>query len=222
MKKCGIYFCLFEGEIIYIGKTTDFNQRIFAHKYCTGLNLDFDNFRFIACAESKLDHYEQRWIHKFKPRENHTHKGRKKYYYYQKKIRPNSKAITKLTYKMKFRVMTEKSIVGFGRFSNNRIEQLITTERIVDVVMMYFGLSHISFCDDLLLKMKITNEWRIQKPGTDKDKGEKFLNDCYSDSMEKRELRNAFRVHRNAKVMLKGEIRNGTADRNRMKNHGHF
>lgn len=39
---------------------------------------------------------------------------------------------------------------------------------------MYFTLSHITFFDDVLDLLGITDEWRIQKPGVDKDKGNNF------------------------------------------------
>jgi hypothetical protein len=123
---------------------------------------------------------------------------------------------------MKFRIMTEKSIVGFGRYTNNRIEQLIGNERLLDVVMMYFGLSHISFREDVLEKLKITEEWRIEKPGINKDLGYKFISETYPELCEKREVRNASRIYRNAKRDIRSNLNvSFNAARSTWKNQGH-
>lgn len=58
----GIYFLLLEKEIVYIGQSTRFPSRLGGHA-----DKNFDNFRFILCAENKLSEYEQRWIKKFNP-----------------------------------------------------------------------------------------------------------------------------------------------------------
>lgn len=223
MKRCGVYFCLRKGEIVYIGQTIDFHQRVIDHK-CVGLNLEYDTVRLIECSEWRLDEYETRWIKKFLPRENHTHKGRKKYNYYQKKIRPNAKANyrnKKNEYKMKFRIMTEKSIVGFGRYPDNRVEWLVNN-KLAELILFYYSLSHISFCEELLIKLKITEQWRIKKPGTNKEFGQEFLNKVYPELVHKWEAKRDKAIHESAKRSLNGEIRNNTAERGRMRNHGHF
>ena len=119
--------------------------------------------------------------------------------------------------------MTEKSIVGFGRFTDQTIGQLIIrTDKIIDVIHMYFGLSHISFHDDLLNKLKITSEWRIQKPGVNKEIGAEFLEKIYPELLANREHRMAVNLHKNAKRNINSAMNAQSAERLRMKNHGHF
>lgn len=59
----GIYFLIFQNDIIYIGKTTNLSSRIFQH----ASKIRFDCFRVISCPLNKMDDYERRLIKKFKP-----------------------------------------------------------------------------------------------------------------------------------------------------------
>lgn len=221
MKECGIYFCMRQGVVVYIGQTTDLVNRMVYHK--TQL-LDHDAVRFIPCDERVLDFYEKRWIKKFKPVENTAHKGRKKQKikYFHKLRSYGAPRLSLKNLHMKFRIMTEKSLVGFGRFSDMTVGRLLTTERIIDVIHMYFGLSHISFCDELLTKLKITEEWRIHKPGVHVEKGRKFCNEIYSDLLIQRQERNQRRISKRAKREIHGVINACKPSALMAKNHGHF
>lgn len=47
---CCIYFLIYQGEVIYIGKTIDLAQRIAAHKHV----WMFDSVRYSACGPHEL------------------------------------------------------------------------------------------------------------------------------------------------------------------------
>lgn len=190
MKKCGIYFLLKNGVVVYIGQSTNLVDRM---KYHNTQLLDYDCARFIKCDEDKLDYYEKRWIKKFRPFENKAHsKERKKYNYYQAKIRtkPTIKRCPSLNQrKMKFRKLTRKSVIGFGRYKDCTVDRLFKIGKEVDMVDMYFRLSHISFCDDVLNDLNITEEHRIQKPGIDFEKGNIFKDMVYPEDIERRMIK---------------------------------
>lgn len=184
--KCGIYFLCIKGKIVYIGKTTDLANRLMQHKRQL---MEYDAFRFIACQESKLDEYEVRWIKKFKPCFNTKHTTEKKKYYYYKPVmrsKPLKARIPMVNERiMKFRKLTEKSIIGFGRYKDTTVARILTSGKFTDLIMMYFRTSHITFFENILDELKITNEWRIEKPGTNKDLGDEFMAVVYPEELEK-------------------------------------
>lgn len=67
LNKTGVYFLIKDGKIIYIGKTTQFEVRIKAHR---AKGMCFDYARLIQCDKSRISFYEARWIKKFKPLKN--------------------------------------------------------------------------------------------------------------------------------------------------------
>lgn len=63
-----IYFLIWMNEIIYVGKTSGIGRRVVAHK--NPKIMQWSLLRIMECPKDKLDHYERRWINKFKPIEN--------------------------------------------------------------------------------------------------------------------------------------------------------
>ena len=61
----GIYFLLDGNEVVYVGQTKDFVNRIKSHS-----NKKYTSYRFIECEAKHLLEYEGRWIRKFKPKFN--------------------------------------------------------------------------------------------------------------------------------------------------------
>ena len=62
----GIYFLLDGKEIVYIGQTKNFENRLIQHS-----NKNFTGYRFIECSDKKRRLlYEARWLNKFKPKYN--------------------------------------------------------------------------------------------------------------------------------------------------------
>lgn len=69
----------------------------------------------------------------------------------------------------RLRVMTRKSIIGFGRYPDYRIDDFFKMYKTWDLVSMYYKLSAVSFSDDVLNDLMITEERRIEKPGISPD-----------------------------------------------------
>lgn len=175
IEQCGIYF-LFKGKkIVYIGQSKQAFTRVKQHH----ANLmDYDNIRFVPCEPSALSDYENYCIRKFKPLYN-------------------VRGVPKITYKrkvilikkhMRFRKLTRKSTLGFGSHREWTVGDLIDRGRYFTIIDSYFNLSHITFFDDVLDEVKISKEWRIEKPGVDKYKGYDFKTQVWPEERELRKM----------------------------------
>ena len=65
--------------------------------------------------------------------------------------------------------MTEKSIIGFGKFTDLTVQNLLDFKKTRDIRWIYFNCSMLSFKDEILEWAGITSEYRIEKPGTNKE-----------------------------------------------------
>lgn len=63
------------------------------------------------------------------------------------------------------RTLTRKSIIGFGKYTDLRVGDLIDTNRKAELVNIYFNLERISYCTDVLDELNIPESLRIEKPG---------------------------------------------------------
>ncbi len=176
--KIGIYFCLNQNTIIYIGKTTKYPLRIKNHYQQA---MPITSCRFIPCEKDLLDYYEDRWIKRFKPHFNIQLKP--KLEKRDTSIRPIK--LSKFFIRMKFRKMTRKSIIGYGSYKHQTVERMLKFKPF-DLVKMYFKLSQITFFDDILDELGITNEWRINKSGTEVEKYLQFMEAKHPEALEKR------------------------------------
>lgn len=65
--KC-VYFLIKDSEIVYIGKTNEFFERISRHNR----NIEFDSYYYIETPPEKQDEVENFYIIKFQPKHNKT------------------------------------------------------------------------------------------------------------------------------------------------------
>lgn len=63
--KCGVYFLLSEGEIVYIGRSIDCTRRLLEH--IAAPSKAFDSYHIIECDAKAIDELEARYIRKFRP-----------------------------------------------------------------------------------------------------------------------------------------------------------
>jgi len=73
------------------------------------------------------------------------------------------------------RTLTLKSKLGFGKHKNKTVSELIALKKELELISAYFKLSKISFTQEVLDQINITNEYRITKPGKNKDFYYKYL-----------------------------------------------
>ena len=75
---------------------------------------------------------------------------------------------------IRLRTLTEKSKIGFGVHADLKVGDLINIKKKWYLRWLYFNFSAISFVDEVLDKILITLEYRIEKPGTDRELGKKL------------------------------------------------
>jgi excinuclease UvrABC nuclease subunit len=70
-KKRGIYFLIFEKQIVYVGQSKNVHARVSTH--LNSYKIKYDSYNFILVEEPKsLDNIEAYFIAKFKPKYNST------------------------------------------------------------------------------------------------------------------------------------------------------
>lgn len=125
------------------------------------------------------------------------------------------------------RTLTRKSILGFG-YSENRdlsVQMLLDLKRNYVLISSYFNLDKINFTDDILDELGITEEWRIEKPGKDVEKGKNFNHyrmDTMSDIDRIKYMSFAKKENQARKSRLKASQTTYRADNLRARNHGNL
>jgi hypothetical protein len=74
------------------------------------------------------------------------------------------------------RKLARKSIVNFGIYNGITVQMFIDQEYHWKLVYAYYRYTAISFLDEILDELKITEEFRIEKPGSNLEMFEKWKN----------------------------------------------
>ena len=69
------------------------------------------------------------------------------------------------------RKLTEKSVFGFGKYNGLTIRQVLDLNHPQYLRWIYFNINEISFVDEILGEIKISENYRIKKPGANKELG---------------------------------------------------
>ena len=81
---------------------------------------------------------------------------------------------------IRLRVLTRKSKIGWGKFANNTVGELIESRQFNQLLWLYYHIQWLTYTDELLDELKIFKEFRIPKPGINPDMHQKrivnFLN----------------------------------------------
>lgn len=80
---------------------------------------------------------------------------------------------------IRLRTLTRKSVLGFGYEGDLPIQMLLNRHRAGYLRWVYFNSSNLSFTDDILDELKVDPEFRIQKPGVQRDFHEKLNHKLY-------------------------------------------
>lgn len=73
------------------------------------------------------------------------------------------------------RTLTFKSKLGFGKRKDLTVQQLIDLRMVLDLISPYYKLTSINYTDEVLDCLGITDEYRIEKPGANREMYYKFL-----------------------------------------------
>lgn len=113
---------------------------------------------------------------------------------------------------LRFRVMTEKSKIGFGKYKDFTVHDVIVVEPMY-IAYLYYSFEMVSFCQDILTAMNIVP---IDKPGVDKDMLAAWNKEYrrQHDDIQKKHHRYAVarRVRRKAAVRQRNETYNMLKD----------
>lgn len=127
------------------------------------------------------------------------------------------------------RTLTQKSILGFGKYKECSVSVLLDLKHSRYLRWVYYNIAGISFTDEILESIYIFEQDKIKKPGTDKEKGESLNNIMFA-SMNKNDSLNAIKVVNHAKKEMKKDIGRRNWSRSNLyfnksllqaKNHGH-
>ena len=73
------------------------------------------------------------------------------------------------------RILAFKSIMGFGKYQDITVNQCLSLNRDY-ISWSYFNVDGIGYLEDVLDYMGIDKEFRINKPGSDKEMWNKWMN----------------------------------------------
>ena len=80
---------------------------------------------------------------------------------------------------IRLRTLTEKSTLGFGKFADMSVGQVIALNKTTYLRWCYYNLSGISFSDDVLKKIYLPDSFKIEKPGINPTLGQKLSDDNF-------------------------------------------
>ncbi len=66
---------------------------------------------------------------------------------------------------IRLRTLTEKSILGFGKYAEMSIQQIIDIQKSHYLIWVYYNISAITFIPKILDEIHIYKNYRIFKPG---------------------------------------------------------
>ena len=75
------------------------------------------------------------------------------------------------------RKLSRKSTLKFGQYYDNTVQDCLTFHKYNYLRWVYYNCSMVTFMDDILEEIGITQEYRINKPGTDETKHQLLCND---------------------------------------------
>jgi len=75
------------------------------------------------------------------------------------------------------RILTRKTKLRFGKWKDYTVQELLDLRKPLVLISPYYKLTSINYTDDILNELKITKEYRINKPSKDLDMYYKFLNE---------------------------------------------
>jgi hypothetical protein len=92
------------------------------------------------------------------------------------------------------RVLTYKSKLGFGKWKDYTVQELFNLNKKDILISPYFRLSSITYTEEILIELGITNEFRIEKPSIDKDMHFKFISETTGFKVRSKEKMKPYRT----------------------------
>jgi hypothetical protein len=123
------------------------------------------------------------------------------------------------------RTLTGKSKLHFGKYAGLSIDQIINLGHTAYLRGLYFNISSINFTDEILNKIYIGDEFKITKPGINKDFELLCFKRVFGTAGKNKRYRIASQLKKNRKINFynydkKDRIKFSKASLTR-RNHGH-
>lgn len=77
--------------------------------------------------------------------------------------------------------MTKRSILGFGKYNELTVGDVIQQGHSFELIKAYYKLEKVNFTDDILNELFITPERRIEKPGKSQEAYNRYAKDIVAD-----------------------------------------
>jgi hypothetical protein len=78
------------------------------------------------------------------------------------------------------RTLTWKSKLNIGNYANFTIQQIYDLKHTRYLRWIYYNVSAVTFIDEILTAINVNDGYKIDKPGKNKELGEKVDNYCYA------------------------------------------
>ncbi len=75
------------------------------------------------------------------------------------------------------RTLTRKSKLGFGKYKDLTVQKILDMRMPLVLISPYYKLTSINYMEDILIELRITDDYRIKKPSKDLDMYYRFLNE---------------------------------------------
>jgi len=119
-----------------------------------------------------------------------------------------SKEFENSSYSVNMRKLARKSRLGFGYedIKHITIQDILIMNKHKQLISIYFGLDKITFMDDILDELGITEEMRIEKPGKIRDYPERDVMVQKAMVTVKARRRDEVEAYREMAKILKAEV----------------
>ena len=92
------------------------------------------------------------------------------------------------------RTLTYKSKLGFGKWKDYTVQELLNLRKKNILISPYFKLSSINYIEEILIELGITEEYRIDKPSINNEMYLKFISEKSSLKVRSKEKMKPYRT----------------------------
>ena len=125
---------------------------------------------------------------------------------------------------MILRKLTRKSIIGFGKFKDSTVQNILDLQHYNYLRWVYYCNSHINFFDDILIELSIIDDYIIPKPGTNEGLFEKLRDEKYNKMTSLGKLKYNAKANKNKRIKSSLNIKTVSKENSKQsllnKNHG--
>lgn len=92
------------------------------------------------------------------------------------------------------RTLTYKSKLGFGKWKDYTVQELLNLRKKDILISPYFKLSSITYIEEILIELGITEEYRIDKPSINNEMYLKFISETKGFKVRSKEKMKPYRT----------------------------